>query len=68
MGRNPLAKNYAVLGITSARWAALKTAVTAILTANEALEEIPDVTLRAAGPELAADRVWNELKKELGIT
>ena len=68
MARNPLAKNFRVLGKTQAQWDAIKTVVTAFLVARENLEEIPDAQIRGAHPDLADDRVWNEIKRDLGIT
>jgi len=66
--RNPLAKNYRVLGLTPADWQAIKNSIIAYLSAHEDQEEVPEVEVRALHPALANDRVWNEVKKEMGVS
>lgn len=67
MSRNPRAKNFRVLRQPQGTWVALLTAVGTFLDANDDKQEIPEADIRAVDPLLANDRIWNEVKRELGI-
>ncbi len=67
MARNPYAKPNQALGQTDAAWAALKAKMQTYLQSNPDKQEIDDATVRAVDPMLADDRVWNQLKAELGL-
>lgn len=68
MVKNPRAKHYRVLGKTLVEWTALKAKVEAYLDANDNLEALDEAQLIALDPALANARLWNELKRELGLT
>lgn len=65
--RNPLAKANLVLAVTEADWTAIKSAVQTYLTANADKAEVDEATVRALHVKLADDRVWNEVKRILGV-
>ena len=65
--RNPKAKPFRVLGFTLGQWTALLAILEAHLTANEHLQELPEAAARALNPAFADDRVWNQMKAELGV-
>ena len=65
--RNPRANPVKVLGVSPAAYAAARTAVLAFLDANDAQENVDEAAARATHPLLVADRVWNQLKAELGL-
>jgi hypothetical protein len=81
MARNPYATVAAQLGVTQAVYDAAKAAVIAHLQANPAQAEIADALVQQvhaalappvdpvapAAAELARLRLWNELKRELGL-
>lgn len=65
--RNPLAKANLVLAVTDVDWSAIKTAVQTYLTTNADKPEVDEATVRALHAKLADDRVWNEVKRFLGV-
>lgn len=67
MARNPQVKPYRVLGFTLVQWNAIKANVTALLNTNDDQETIADAAVRATDPALVSDRVWNQIKNEMGL-
>ena len=65
--RNPFAKSHRVLGKTQAQWDAIKTALTAFFTANDQREDIPESEIRAVHADLVNDRVWNQIRNDMGL-
>lgn len=65
--QNPEWKRHVDLGFTDAEWDALKTTVTDYLQANSGSSTIDETVLRLLDPELADDRVWNQLAGDLKL-
>lgn len=66
MIRNPRVKVWRQLGKTALEWQAIKDALLAHFDANDDKAELPDAQVRAVHAALADDRVWAEVKRELG--
>ncbi len=67
MARNPFVDRLKVLGIAAGVFQAAKTAAENFLRAKDDQEEIPEADIRASIAPPVSDRVWNEIKKDLGI-
>ena len=68
MARNPFVDRLKVLGIATGAFQAAKTQAENFLRANDDKEEIDEALVRAAVTPPVSDRVWNEIKKDLGLT
>ncbi len=66
--RNPQVKNYRVLNVPVADWNQARAPGTAYLNSNDDKEQVDETTVRGLHPALASDRVWNEIKRELGLS
>jgi len=67
MARNPFADRMKVLGTVPGLFDAAKVQAANFLRANDDKEEIDEVLVRAAVLPPVSDRVWNEIKKDLGL-
>jgi hypothetical protein len=65
--RNPFADRHKVLGTTPAAFNQAKAQAEAVLRARDAEEQVDEALVRAALVPPVADRVWNEVKKDLGL-
>lgn len=68
MARNPFVDRLKVLGIAAGAFQAARTQAENFLRANDDKEEIDEALVRAAVTPPVSDRVWNEIKKDLGFT
>ena len=68
MARNPFADREKVLGLAPGKFQAAKTQAENFLRANDDKEQIDESLVRAAVIPPVSDRVWNEIKKDLGFT
>jgi hypothetical protein len=68
MARNPFVDRMKVLGILPGEFQAAKTQAENYLRANDDKEEVDEAQVRAALAQPVSGRVWNEIKKDLGLT
>ena len=68
MARNPFVDRIKVLATTQGAFQAAKTQAENFLRANDDKEEIDEALVRATVTPPVSDRVWNEIKKDLGFT
>ncbi len=68
MARNPFVDRLKVLGIGAGEFQAARTQAENFLRANDDKEEVNEADVRAAVALPVTDRVWNEIKKDLGLT
>lgn len=68
MARNPFVDRLKVLGILPGAFTAAKTQAENFLKANDDKQEVDEAVVRAAVTPPVSDRVWNEIKKDLGFT
>jgi hypothetical protein len=57
-----------VLGIAPGLFQAAKTQAETFLKVNDDKQEVDEALVRAAVGPPVSDRVWNEIKKDLGLT
>ena len=67
MARNPFVDRMKVLGIPVGEFQAAKVQAENFLRANDDKEEVDEALVRAAVIPPVSDRVWNEIKKDLGL-
>ncbi len=67
MARNPFVDRLKVLGILPGEFQAAKVQAENFLRANDDKEEIDELLVRAAVTPPVSDRVWNEIKKDIGL-
>ncbi len=67
MARNPFVDRMKVLNIAPGEFQAARTQAENFLRANDDKEEVDEALVRAAVIPPASDRVWNEIKKDLGL-
>ena len=65
--RNPFLDVEKALGVAGGTLLAAQNAVKAFCQANADKEELPDAAVQATHPALADVRVFNEVKKALGV-
>lgn len=65
--RNPEAKPFAVLGKTAIDWQSIKDAVKAYCVVHADKQDLPDADVRAVHAALADDKVWNQIRAEMGL-
>lgn len=68
MLRNRFADRMKVLGIAPGLFQAAKTQAETFLKVNDDKQEVDEALVRAAVGPPVSDRVWNEIKKDLGLT
>ena len=68
MAQNPFVDRLKVLGIPPGAFQAAKTQAETFLKANDDKEEIDEALVRAVVIPPVSERVWNEIKKDLGMT
>ncbi len=64
--RNPHAVPSAVLKVSAANYQAAIDAVVAYCKGHADVQEIDDAAVRATHPALADDRLWNQVRQEIG--
>ena len=67
MVRNPFADREQVLGLAPGLFQAAKIQAENFLRANDDKQEIDESLVRAAVIPVVNNRVWNEIKKDLGM-
>ena len=65
---NPFANIEKILGLVPGAFQAAKTQVEIFLRANDDKQQIDESLVRAAVIPQVSNRVWNEIKKDLGMT
>ena len=68
MARNPFVDRLKVLGIGTGAFQAAKTQAENFLRANDDKQDVDEAAVRATVSPPVSDRVWNEIKKDLGLT
>ena len=68
MVRNRFADREKVLGLVPGVLQAARTQAENFLRANDDKEEVDEAQVRAAVTPPVGDGVWNEIKKDLGLT
>lgn len=65
--RNPKAQAIKAMGITQADFNAARAALVAFLVAHDNEEDVDETAARASLPAAVTDRVWNHLRRDVGV-